>query len=81
MHNLTNKTNCTLYTPGPYRVRSAVAVSILLAFSLLTAAEKPNILFIAIDDLRPELGCYGSKIAQSPNMDKLAAEGLLFNRA
>ncbi|MDF1751282.1 MAG: sulfatase [Verrucomicrobiales bacterium] len=45
------------------------------------AGEKPNILFIAIDDLRPELGCYGSKIAQSPNLDKLAAEGLLFQNA
>ncbi|MGB5434525.1 MAG: sulfatase [Maribacter sp.] len=42
---------------------------------------KPNILFIAIDDLRPELGCYGSDIAISPNMDKLANQGLLFNNA
>ncbi|QDS98490.1 sulfatase [Adhaeretor mobilis] len=47
----------------------------------LRAGDKPNILFIAIDDLRPELGCYGSEIAISPNLDKLAAEGLLFNRA
>lgn len=45
------------------------------------AESKPNILFIAIDDLRPELGCYGSDIAISPNLDKLAADGLLFNRA
>ncbi|CAM3595848.1 sulfatase [Zobellia roscoffensis] len=43
--------------------------------------RKPNILFIAIDDLRPELGSYGSMIAQSPNLDKLASEGLQFNRA
>lgn len=42
---------------------------------------KPNILFIAIDDLRPELGCYGSEIAITPNIDKLASQGLLFNRA
>ncbi|MCO8121607.1 sulfatase [Stieleria sp. TO1_6] len=45
------------------------------------AAEKPNVLFIAIDDLRPELGCYGSNLAISPNLDKLAGEGLLFERA
>ncbi|MFT4690734.1 MAG: sulfatase [Verrucomicrobiia bacterium] len=45
------------------------------------AATKPNIIFIAIDDLRPELGCYGSPIAKSPNLDQLAAEGMLFNRA
>ncbi|WP_321826774.1 sulfatase [Maribacter dokdonensis] len=43
--------------------------------------EKPNILFIAIDDLRPELGAYGSEVAITPNMDALAAEGLLFNNA
>ena len=43
--------------------------------------EKPNILFIAIDDLRPELGCYGSDIAVTPNLDKLAADGLMFERA
>ena len=42
---------------------------------------KPNILFIAIDDLRPELGCYGSKIAVTPNLDALAGDGLLFDRA
>jgi iduronate 2-sulfatase len=45
------------------------------------AAERPNILFIAVDDLRPELGCYGSPIAVTPNLDALAAGGLLFNRA
>lgn len=43
--------------------------------------QRPNILFIAIDDLRPELGCYGSDMAISPNIDALAANGLLFNNA
>lgn len=38
---------------------------------------RPNILFIAVDDLRNELGAYGS-IAKSPNMDALAEEGILF---
>lgn len=41
---------------------------------------KPNILFIAVDDLRPELGCYGNKQIKSPEIDKLASEGLVFNR-
>ena len=45
------------------------------------AQKKPNIIFIAIDDLRPELGCYGSEVAITPNLDKLASGGLLFNRA
>ncbi|MEO1011801.1 MAG: sulfatase, partial [Bacteroidota bacterium] len=43
--------------------------------------KKPNILFIAVDDLRPELGAYGSEVAITPNMDKLAGQGLLFERA
>lgn len=42
---------------------------------------RPNILFISIDDLRPELGSYGSEIAISPNIDYLASQGLQFNNA
>ncbi len=57
-----------------------LALLVVLAFQS-EAADRPNILFIAIDDLRPELGCYGSPIAVSPNLDALAKDGLLFNRA
>ena len=39
-----------------------------------------NVLFIAIDDLRPELGCYGVAAAQSPHLDRFAGESLLFNK-
>ncbi|WP_222847376.1 sulfatase-like hydrolase/transferase [Pontiella desulfatans] len=45
------------------------------------SVSKPNVLFIMIDDLRPQLGCYGHTETLSPNIDRLASEGLLFNRA
>ncbi len=44
-------------------------------------SARPNVLFIAVDDLRPELGCYGQKHIHSPNLDRIAAAGLVFRRA
>lgn len=45
-------------------------------------SQKPmNVLFIAVDDLRPQLNCYGDSLSISPNIDALAANGLLFERA
>ncbi|QDT66982.1 sulfatase [Calycomorphotria hydatis] len=40
----------------------------------------PNVLLICVDDLRPELGCYGADYAESPHIDRLAATGVQFNR-
>jgi iduronate 2-sulfatase len=47
----------------------------------MRSAEHPNVLFIAVDDLRPELGCYGKSHIHSPNIDRLASEGVLFEQA
>ena len=43
--------------------------------------EKPNVLFIAVDDLRPALGCYDDPLAKTPNIDRLAKRGMIFTRA
>jgi len=57
----------------------------LLLFVCITtpswAVDKPNILFIAIDDLAPVLRCYGNLIAKTPHIDRLAASGVRFDRA
>jgi arylsulfatase A-like enzyme len=58
----------------------------LITFPLVTnhspaAAPKLNVLFLMADDLRPELGCYGNKLIQTPNLDKLASRSVRFDRA
>jgi arylsulfatase A-like enzyme len=44
------------------------------------ATNKPNILFIAVDDLKPLLGCYGNTLVKTPNIDRLAKMATVFNR-
>jgi iduronate 2-sulfatase len=62
-----------------------ISFSLLASITLPTAAaektlraDKPNILFIAIDDLKPILGSYGNPLIQSPNLDKIADNGTVF---
>ncbi len=51
------------------------------AKSSAAGEKKPNVLFIAVDDLRPQLGCYGHKQMLSPNIDRLGDEGVIFLRS
>lgn len=73
----------------PRKTMKTLATTILLgaccACTLSAAKEKeaqrPNVLFIIVDDLRPDLGCYGQSFIKSPNIDALARSGTVFDRA
>ena len=60
-------------------IRSLLAC--LLGALTASAADKPNVLLICVDDLKPLLGCYGDTRVKSPSIDRLAARGVLFERA
>lgn len=60
--------------------RGLLAIGALLAF-VASAAGRPNILLIVSEDNGPELGTYGDPYARTPNLDKLAADGVRFDRA
>jgi arylsulfatase A-like enzyme len=65
---------------------ASVAATALTAPNWLPAASNPtkpkyNVLFIPVDDLKPLLGCYGAPTIQTPNLDKLAQRGMVFEHA
>ena len=47
----------------------------------MLSAAKPNVLLICVDDLKPTIGCFGDTHAKTPNIDRLAARGMLFEKA
>lgn len=65
-----------------YQAWPAIAATLLIS-ATAGAAElaRPNVLLICVDDLKPALGCYGDTLAQTPNIDRLAKRGLLFQAA
>ena len=68
--------------PNPF-ARLLTLYFLLGTSSLVYSAgpKKPNVLFIIVDDLRPALGCYGDRLAVTPNIDALAKKGVIFERA
>src|SRR5687768_5064683 len=52
-----------------------------LALALAVDAASPNILWLIAEDFGPHLGCYGQKEVATPNLDRLAAEGVRYTRA
>lgn len=59
----------------------AIQIASLFSHALAIAEQKPNVLFIAVDDLRPQLACYGQHQMKTPNFDALAGRSVLFERA
>ncbi len=60
---------------------AACAVAPFETLARQAEPQRPNVLFIPIDDLKPLLGCYGAKHIHSPNIDRLAKRGVIFNNA
>ncbi len=71
------------YPLSLFFVMAAAAGVMAMLTSCGTSApqERPNILFIIVDDLRPELGCYGNTEIKTPHIDEFAQGALVFNRA
>src|SRR5690349_17518446 len=58
-----------------------LVVVLLLVGLPCRAAKRPNVLFIVVDDLKNSLNCYGNPAVKSPNIDRLAARAVKFDRA
>lgn len=63
------------------RLLALLLSSFVIPHSAFSAEQRPNILWITSEDHGPEMGCYGDKVARTPNVDALAAKGMIFQRA
>ncbi len=79
MHNSINRRDFLFMLAGGAAL-PLLGCSISPARQHPSHSRKMNVLFIAVDDLRPQLGCYGQKQIISPNIDRLASQGMVFER-
>jgi hypothetical protein len=63
------------------KLQSVVWGLLIFLGSLVLGKAMPNVLFLAVNDLRPHLGCFGQREMITPNIDNLAGQGVLFNEA
>ncbi|MBN2411084.1 sulfatase [candidate division KSB1 bacterium] len=71
-------------TRRQFLTKAATAVPALLSgawLSLCSRSKRPNIIWITAEDICPDLGCYGNKLVRTPNLDRLAKEGILYTNA
>jgi arylsulfatase A-like enzyme len=64
----------------PHRFLASFVVAAAFFSSVLRAADRPNILWLVSEDNCPFLGCYGDPLAHTPTLDRLAKEGVLYER-
>ena len=62
-------------------VASILPLALLSSFSLKAEDHRPNIIWIIVEDMSPNFGYNGETLIKTPNVDKLASEGVVFNRA
>ena len=62
-------------------MKRLLSVLTLLCACTASAADRPNILYIALEDITPMMGCYGDTYAKTPNFDQLAAESVRYTHA
>jgi len=60
---------------------TSVMILVVCSPWLVIAADRPNILWVTSEDHGPEMGCYGDTLARTPNVDAIAAKGMIFKRA
>lgn len=82
MNILKNSTNLLSFSLGAVMLSPAFSNYVFAKETNTSKLAKPlNVLVIVSDDMRPNLGCYGDKYSQTPNIDKIANNGVVFTRA